>query len=42
LGPAHSISEIYVTNPPAGKRQNDLVLTTGPNLSFGQYKGPEI
>lgn len=36
LGWQNSISDIYVTNPPAGKRQNDLVLTTGLNLSFGQ------
>jgi len=36
LGWQNSFSDIYVTNPPAGKRQNDLVLTTGLNLSFGQ------
>lgn len=36
LGWQSSISDIYVTNPPAGKRQNDLVLTTGLNLSFGE------
>jgi len=36
LGWQNSISDIYVTNPPAGKRQNDLVLTTGLNLSFGE------
>ncbi len=36
LGWQNSISDIYVTNPPAGKRQNDLVLTTGLNISFGE------
>jgi putative salt-induced outer membrane protein YdiY len=36
LGWQNSISDIYVTNPPAGKRQNDLVLTTGLNVSFGE------
>jgi hypothetical protein len=33
---ANSISDIYVTNPPVGKRQNDLVSTTGLNVSFGE------
>jgi putative salt-induced outer membrane protein YdiY len=36
LGWQNSASDIYVTNPPAGKRQNDLVLTTGLNVSFGE------
>jgi len=36
LGWQNSFSDIYVTNPPPGKRQNDLVLTTGLNLSFGE------
>jgi len=27
---------VYVTNPPAGKKQNDVILTTGLNVSFGQ------
>ncbi len=36
LGWQNSFSDIYVTNPPAGKRQNDLVLTTGLNISFGE------
>ena len=36
LGWQNSISDIYVTNPPVGKRQNDLVLTTGLNISFGE------
>ncbi len=36
LGWQNSITDIYVTNPPAGKRQNDLVLTTGLNVSFGE------
>lgn len=36
LGWQNSITDIYVTNPPAGKRQNDLVVTTGLNVSFGE------
>ena len=36
LGWQNSFTDIYVTNPPAGKRQNDLVLTTGLNISFGE------
>jgi len=36
LGWQNSFSDIYVTNPPAGKRQNDIILTTGLNVSFGQ------
>jgi putative salt-induced outer membrane protein len=36
LGWQNVFSDIYVTNPPAGKRQNDLVLTTGLNISFGE------
>ena len=35
LGWQNSIADIYVTNPPAGKRQNDLVITTGLNVTFG-------
>ena len=36
FGWQNSFSDIYVTNPPAGKRQNDLILTTGLNVAFGQ------
>jgi putative salt-induced outer membrane protein YdiY len=36
LGWQNSFSDVYVTNPPAGKRQNDIILTTGLNVSFGQ------
>ena len=36
LGWQNSITDIYVMNPPAGKRQNDLVLTTGLSVSFGE------
>lgn len=36
LGWQNSFSDVYVTNPPPGKRQNDLILTTGLNLSFGE------
>lgn len=31
---APSIGDIYVTNPPAGKKLNDILLTTGLNVSF--------
>ncbi|HEX6905861.1 MAG TPA: DUF481 domain-containing protein [Terriglobales bacterium] len=34
LGWQSSISDIYVTNPPLGKKKNDLILTTGLNISF--------
>ena len=34
LGWQNAFGDIYVTNPPAGKRQNDVQLTTGINVSF--------
>jgi putative salt-induced outer membrane protein len=34
LGWQNSFGDIYVTNPPAGKRQNDIIFTTGLNVSF--------
>jgi hypothetical protein len=34
LGWQNSFGDIYVTNPPAGKRQNDVLLTTGLNFTF--------
>ena len=36
LGWQNSFNDVYVTNPPAGKKQNDVILTTGLNVSFGQ------
>jgi putative salt-induced outer membrane protein YdiY len=36
LGWQNSFNDVYVTNPPPGKKQNDLILTTGLNVSFGQ------
>jgi putative salt-induced outer membrane protein YdiY len=36
LGWQNSFSDVYVTNPPVGKKQNDLIFTTGLNVSFGQ------
>jgi putative salt-induced outer membrane protein YdiY len=36
LGWQNSFSDIYVTNPPMGKKQNDLIFTTGLNISFKQ------
>ena len=36
LGWQNSFSDIYVTNPPLGKRQNDIILTTGLSVTFGQ------
>ena len=35
LGWQNSVSDVYVTNPPLGKRQNDLIVTTGLNISTG-------
>jgi hypothetical protein len=34
LGWQNEFSDIYVSNPPEGARQNDVVLTTGLNFSF--------
>ncbi len=36
LGWQNSFTDVYVTNPPLGKKQNDVILTTGLNVSFGQ------
>jgi putative salt-induced outer membrane protein len=34
LGWQNSYSDVYVTNPPAGKKQNDIILTTGLNITI--------
>jgi putative salt-induced outer membrane protein YdiY len=34
LGWQNEFSDIYVSNPPVGKKKNDLILTTGLNFSF--------
>ncbi len=34
LGWQNQFNDIYVSNPPAGTKQNDVVLTTGLNFSF--------
>ncbi|MBV9574107.1 MAG: DUF481 domain-containing protein [Acidobacteriales bacterium] len=34
LGWQNAFGDIYVTNPPAGKKQNDILLTTGLNIAF--------
>jgi putative salt-induced outer membrane protein YdiY len=34
LGWQNSFGDIYVSNPPLGKKQNDIQLTTGLNISF--------
>ncbi len=34
LGWQNQFSDIYVSNPPVGAKQNDLILTTGLNISF--------
>jgi putative salt-induced outer membrane protein YdiY len=39
LGWQNAFGDIYVTNPPTGKKQNDLLLTTGLNFSFGGGSG---
>ncbi|HVO64787.1 MAG TPA: DUF481 domain-containing protein [Terriglobales bacterium] len=39
LGWQNAFGDIYVTNPPAGKKKNDVLLTTGLNFSFGAGTG---
>ena len=34
LGWQNHFSDIYVSNPPEGTKQNDVVLTTGLNIAF--------
>jgi putative salt-induced outer membrane protein YdiY len=34
FGWQNAFGDIYVTNPPAGKKQNDIVFTTGLNVTF--------
>ena len=34
LGWQNAFGDIYVTNPPPGSKQNDILLTTGVNFSF--------
>jgi len=34
LGWQNSFGDIYVSNPPAGKKKNDILLSTGVNFSF--------
>lgn len=34
LGWQNAFGDIYVTNPPVGKKRNDILLTTGLNVSF--------
>jgi putative salt-induced outer membrane protein YdiY len=34
LGWQNSFGDVYVTNPPAGKKKNDVVFTTGLNITF--------
>ena len=36
LGWQNGFSDIYVTNPPLGTKKNDVVLTTGLNVAFGE------
>jgi putative salt-induced outer membrane protein YdiY len=36
LGWQNSFSDVYVTNPPLGKKRNDVIFTTGLSVSFGQ------
>lgn len=36
LGWQNGFSDIYVTNPPVGTKKNDVVLTTGLNVAFGE------
>jgi putative salt-induced outer membrane protein YdiY len=34
FGWQNTFSDIYVTNPPAGKKRNDVIFTTGLNVAF--------
>ena len=34
LGWQNAFGDIYVTNPPVGSKQNDIVFTTGLNFAF--------
>lgn len=34
LGWQNTFGDIYVTNPPVGKKKNDIIFTTGLNISF--------
>ena len=34
FGWQNAFGDIYVSNPPAGKKQNDIIFTTGLNVSF--------
>lgn len=34
LGWQNTFGDVYVTNPPAGKKKNDVVFTTGLNVTF--------
>ena len=36
FGWQNSFADVYVTNPPVGKKQNDVILTTGLNVAFGE------
>lgn len=39
LGWQNAFGDVYVTNPPLGKKKNDVLLTTGLNFSFGTGAG---
>jgi hypothetical protein len=36
LGWQNTFGDVYVTNPPTGKKKNDLVFTTGLNVTFAR------
>jgi len=40
LGWQNSVSDVYVTNPPLGKKKNDVIFTTGLNISFTRPTEP--
>ena len=40
LGWQNSVSDVYVTNPPLGKKRNDVIFTTGLNISFTRPEEP--
>ena len=38
LGWQNQFADIYVSNPPTGAKKNDVIFTTGLNVSFGEQK----
>jgi hypothetical protein len=37
LGWQNQFNDLYVSNPPTGTKDNDVIFTTGLNFSFAQH-----